>query len=943
MAEEGEDYSSLPLLDRFTHKIWKVRKQGYEDAAQQFSATADEADPVYKPFLQDPGLWKGAVADSNVAAQQEGIAALCAFLKYAGPQACTRTRQQAIPPLAEKGLSSTRAATKTSSLEALLLYVELDQPGPVVEELLPALSHKQPKIIAAVLNALTSIYHNYGCKTADPKPVLKVLPKVFGHADKNVRAEAQNLAVELYRWLREAMKPVFWNDLKPVQQQDLDALFEKVKHDPPPTQERLLRSQQEAAAAAAAKGGDGDASEAADGGAADDAAEVDTFDLMEPVNVSAKIPSDLFDNLASTKWKDRKESLEALFQVTNVPRIQDSDFNELTRALAKCMKDANIAVVTIAANCVEVLAKGLRHHFSKHRQVVMSPMLERLKEKKQSVTDALGAALDAVVTSTGLSDCLEETLESTKHKNPQVKLESVRLLIRSLRTTRNAPSKAEVKLISEAAIKLLTESSEVLRSAAAEVLGTVMKIMGERAMNPYMDGLDEIRRTKIKEFFEKAEVKAKDKPKPVAPPPAAKTTKPGPGGKKVAGGKPASKAPPPAATDEPTHAPVHPKPTGRSIPAKPGGGTRTVASSGLKMPKKLVGSGGTASTTASPMKQTPARRTSSPIDHEDAAPQPPPAAPKLGLGGRSLVSRPLGKPASSTNGPVESAPSPAPSGLSVVERAELEELRAETQRLQRQNEDLRADRNKLSGQVHDLQNQNAELIEDHTRDVLTIKAKETQLVRARSDAEAAEAQCQKQQREMERLKRELSRAVRAASPGPSEIHGGLDQHIYRDGGGLNGVGGGSSSHHPSATSLYGLNLAAGGGGGGSRPTTRRAPYTTTAATNSVTGDEKENHGSGGGGSHEGIGIDLRHSKFSPSLSSAVSSGTGGGRASPTVGGGGGGVMNTGSATGSGGTTGTTTAANGEGIESWKRAAEVTSALKARIEQMKARQGITKPS
>lgn len=90
MADQDEDYSSLPLLDRFVHKIWKVRKQAYEDATRSFEKAPDEADPVYRPFLQDPGLWKGAVADSNVAAQQEAVAALCAFLKCAGPQACIR-------------------------------------------------------------------------------------------------------------------------------------------------------------------------------------------------------------------------------------------------------------------------------------------------------------------------------------------------------------------------------------------------------------------------------------------------------------------------------------------------------------------------------------------------------------------------------------------------------------------------------------------------------------------------------------------------------------------------------------------------------------------------------------------------------------------------------------------------------------------------------------
>src|SRR5204863_3936134 len=137
--------------------------------------------------------------------------------------------------------------------------------------------------VAATLATLTSIFHNYGCKTVDPKPVLKVLPKVFGHADKNVRAEATNLAIEFYRWLREAMKPMFWNDLKPTQQTEMEAQFEKIKSEPAPKQERFLRSQQ-AAMARAPPPGAGGAVEDEDAGEAE-AAEIDAFDLAEPEDV----------------------------------------------------------------------------------------------------------------------------------------------------------------------------------------------------------------------------------------------------------------------------------------------------------------------------------------------------------------------------------------------------------------------------------------------------------------------------------------------------------------------------------------------------------------------------------------------------------------------------------------------------------------------------------
>ncbi|KAI9838295.1 MAG: hypothetical protein M1819_005563 [Sarea resinae] len=873
MADPVEEFSSLPLTDRFTHKIWKVRKQAYEDAAKEFAQTPDEAHPAFKPFLQDPNLWKGAVADSNVAAQQDGITALCAFLQYGGVQACTRTRNLTITPIVEKGLSSSKPVAKQKSLEALLLYIELDKSEPVIEELIPALSHKQPKIIAATLSALTSIYHAYGCKTVDPKPVLKALPKVFGHADKNVRAEAQNLTVELYRWLREAIKAVFWGDLKPVQQSDLEALFEKAKAEDPPKQEKFTRSQQ-AAMAAAEAAGEPDGGDDAEG--EEEGGEVEAFDLAEPQDVMANVPKDFHERLASTKWKDRKEALDELHAVVNVPRIKEGPFDEIIRVLAKCMKDANIAVVTIAANCVELLAKGLRKSFAKYRSTILSPMLERLKEKKQSVADALGSALDAVFLSTSLSDCLEEILEFMKHKNPQVKLESLRFLIRCLKTTREAPSKPEAKSIADTGTKLLTDTIEATRSGGAEVLGTLMKIMGERAMNPFLEGLDDIRKTKIKEYFESAQVKAKDKPKAAPPPPKAAAPAPKKvfGRKAAVAKKPAAAAAPPP--EEPASAPLQPKPTARSVPSKLGGPPKSGLSTpggGLKLQKRLVGPGGA----APPHLASPRRAVASaPVDDEPAP------APKLGLSGRGLAGRPLGKPAAAV---AEPTPPPLISGLSSVERAELEELRAEKERLQQVNEDLRHEKSKLHSQVHELQNQNAQLIEDHTRDVLSIKAKETQLVRARSDAEAAEATVQKQQREMERLKRELSRAVRATSPAPADV----SEQIYRDVG-MNGYSGGYGHAHGRPGSMSFV---------------------------SSPSEEKEN----------GFEPPSR-SKLSPPLSAGLSSGTGG-RASPTVGGGWRERESSRDRTGSAGS-----GANGEGIESWKRAAEVTSQLKARIEQMK---------
>ncbi|KAL2752436.1 hypothetical protein ACRALDRAFT_1044499 [Sodiomyces alcalophilus JCM 7366] len=897
------DFSSLPLTDRWVHKVWKVRKEAYEDAAKQFAATPDEHADVFRPFLQDASLWKGAVADSNVAAQTEGLAAYCAFLEFGGKDHGARTRGQTIIPIVEKGLPSTRPAAKESAIKALLLLIELDVPGPVIEEMLPALSNKQPKVVAATLNALVTIYHSYGCKTADPKPVLKALPKAFGHADKNVRAGAQNLAVEFYRWLREAMKPMFWGDLKPTQQSDLEAQFEKIKAEPAPKQERFLRSQQEAMARAPPGGGDGDGDGVgADGEEDEEPGEVDAFDLAEPQDVFAKIPPNFHDSLASSKWKDRKEALEGLYAALNVPRIKDGDFNEINRGLAKSMKDANVAVVTQAAQCIEVLAKGLRSAYAKYRSIVMGPVMERLKEKKQTVAEALGAALDQVFLATNLTECLEDITSFLVHKNPQVKEGTMKFLIRCLRTTRTVPSKAEIGTIVESAKKLLSESSEGLRSGGAEILGTVMKIIGERAMNPHMEGLDDIRKNKIKEFFETAEVKAKDKPKPPPPaaraPPAAGPPKKALGGARKPAGPPKkpimppSSPTPPAAAQE--SAPLAPQPTSRKL-----GMPKSSGLAGLKAPQKRLAAPGAASP------RRPIMPDEDPAPAAAAAP-PTPVQPRLGLGRGGLAGRSLAKP---TPAPVQMPPeSPPPSsGLTALERAELEELRASNERLTRQVEEMRHERNRFMSEIQELKNQNAGLIEDHTRDVLSIKAKETQLVRARSDAEATEQVNERLRRELDRLKRALNNAeglaARAGMTSPSissPTHD--DVGIYRDG-------------------SYGAS--------GSRS---RMSFTSTLS------EEKEN----------GEGL-YHRSKLSPDLRYGGASGRGsparGFRSAvatpvddlrePSHGA----VSSGSSATGYNGAGGSGAAG---GVESWRRAAEVTSQLKARIEQMKAKQGFARP-
>jgi cytoskeleton-associated protein 5 len=111
------------------------------------------------------------------------------------------------------------------------------------------------------------------------------------------------------------------------------------------------------------------------------------------------LPAKLYAGLTSSKWKERKEVLDDLLTLLNAtPRIKEApEFGELSKALAlRVQSDANINCVMVAAHCLEGLAKGLMGSYGRYREVVVPPMLDRLKERKVSVTDTISSALHAI-------------------------------------------------------------------------------------------------------------------------------------------------------------------------------------------------------------------------------------------------------------------------------------------------------------------------------------------------------------------------------------------------------------------------------------------------------------------------------------------------------------------------------------------------------------------
>jgi hypothetical protein len=80
--------------------------------------------------------------------------------------------------------------------------------------------------------------------------------------------------------------------------------------------------------------------------AADAGAEIDPFDLLDPVDILSKLPKDFYEKAEAKKWQERKEALDCLNElVTKNPKLEAGDYGDLVKLLKK------VRVVSTASTC----------------------------------------------------------------------------------------------------------------------------------------------------------------------------------------------------------------------------------------------------------------------------------------------------------------------------------------------------------------------------------------------------------------------------------------------------------------------------------------------------------------------------------------------------------------------------------------------------------------
>uniref|UniRef100_A0A4W5P729 Cytoskeleton associated protein 5 n=1 Tax=Hucho hucho TaxID=62062 RepID=A0A4W5P729_9TELE len=488
---DDSDWMKLPVDQKCEHKVWKARLNGYEEALKLFQRIDDKS-PEWAKYQ---GIIKKFVTDSNSVAQLKGLEAVLAYVENAN--VASRTVGEVLSGVVCKVFNQPKARAKELASDICLMYIEIEKADIVQEELIKGFENKNPKVVVACVETIRRALCEFGSKTVTLKPIVKVLPKLFESREKAVRHEAKLLAVEVYRWIRDSLRPLLQN-ISSVQLKDLEEEWVKVPSSAP-RQSRFLRSQQDLRAKSeeqqAVAGSDENCEDVADS-----APQVDAYELLDPVEILSKLPKDFYVKIEAKKWQERKEALEALEMLAKHPKLDNGDYGDVVRALKRVIgKDTNVMLVSLAAKCLAGLAFGLRKKFGMYAGDVVPTILDKFKEKKLVVVQSLQEAINAVFLTTTLQNLSEDILAVMDNKNPSIKQQASLFLTRSISlSTPSTLPKSLLKPLCAALLKQVNDPAPEVRDAAFKALGAAMKVAGEKAVNPFLADIDKLKVDKVR-------------------------------------------------------------------------------------------------------------------------------------------------------------------------------------------------------------------------------------------------------------------------------------------------------------------------------------------------------------------------------------------------------------------------------------------------------------
>ncbi|GAB2232981.1 hypothetical protein Droror1_Dr00002194 [Drosera rotundifolia] len=500
MSEEEKllkEAKKWPWEDRLFHKNWKVRNDANIDLAGVCDSVTDPKDPRLRDFGP---FFKKTLADANAPVQEKALDAVIAYLRAADADA-GRYAKEVCDIVVAKCLTG-RPKTVEKAQMVFLLWVELEAVEAFLDAMEKAIKNKVAKAVVPAIDVMFQALSEFGAKIVPPKRILKMLPELFDHQDEKVRASSKGLTLELCRWIgKDPVKSILFEKMRDTMKKELEAELANVTGGARPT--RKIRSEQDKEPEPEA------VTEAVGSGPSDESApeappEIDEYELVDPVDILTPLEkSGFWEGVKAAKWLERKEAVAELTKLASTKKIAPGDFTEVCRTLKKIITDVNIAVAVEAIQAVGNLARGLRTHFSGNSRMLLPILLEKLKEKKPTLTEALTQTLQAMHKAgcLSLADIVEDVKVAVKNKVPLVRSLTLNWVTLCIETSSKSIVLKVHKDYVPICMECLNDGTPEVRDAAFSALAAIAKLVGMRPLERSLEKLDDVRKKKLSDMI----------------------------------------------------------------------------------------------------------------------------------------------------------------------------------------------------------------------------------------------------------------------------------------------------------------------------------------------------------------------------------------------------------------------------------------------------------
>jgi cytoskeleton-associated protein 5 len=494
VKEQEQEEEKKPLEERVKSKNWKTRKNAYTEIFNILKVAESRTDKI---FLDYVNLYPVMIDDPHASAQETALEVVKILLE--NYEFASNLVPDLFKVILEKCYTSSRAVLKSKAKEMLVLSLEVSNESiGVIEIIKSGLENKNPKFQQASVNILTHLISLFGSFKIEYRSLITLVEKLSESTSPQMRSEVLDFYKELYKWIKDAIKP-YVNRLKDTHQKDLEKAFDeiKAKNGQIPQVTKFLKC---------------DKNQQNDPSTNDEIKnkmlllqeEENIFKNTEAVELfQGKFNEAWAEDIISKdrKWSEKKEMLDNFITASNVMKINNSSKSHVIVSFQKLLKDNNINVVNAVILAINNMAKGLRKDFTEAKEFLM-PLIDKLKEKREKLVQDVFVCLDSLMT-----HCIniEEVIEdlrsfiSSASNTIQSKERFCVFLEKVILKTYIQVLRKVGKSLGEIMFKLSDDASPDVRNAALTTIGVIKFRIGDMPISKILNELCDIKKKKVDE------------------------------------------------------------------------------------------------------------------------------------------------------------------------------------------------------------------------------------------------------------------------------------------------------------------------------------------------------------------------------------------------------------------------------------------------------------